>query len=379
MTERVETVVLGGGVAGLSCARKLAAEGREVMLLTDRLGGRMHVSRAGMNLGAAYVTPDYRHVGAFVDQAERIYLHDCRFWDRDRFITVYDPHNLVCRAKSLARLYAWVIHFRHRLNRMRDRCVHMCQREAMLADPLLRELVEMNAVDFVRREGLEELTEVFCGPLFASTLFVDWYDANAFYYLANLFVIVLPTFTADFANTAQRMVRGIEDRVVMERVVAVDEGRAGWEVRSETGRTVAATNLVVAAPTRNVDGLVDVPNTSRNIPFCTVIARGTRRESYHPGAVVFLRAEDHAIRCLWPQRDGSDIIYSPTAAPDLSQYYSDYVIEEAVQWKTAVQLADAKWRPLNPRDRLFTIGDHNICGLEDSFLTGVFAANRIAG
>lgn len=49
----------------------------------------------------------------------------------------------------------------------------------------------------------------------------------------------------------------------------------------------------------------------------------------------------------------------------------------AVYWKTAVQLSGNRWRPLQPRPHLFTIGDHNVVGLEDTYLTGLFAANRI--
>ena len=43
----------------------------------------------------------------------------------------------------------------------------------------------------------------------------------------------------------------------------------------------------------------------------------------------------------------------------------------------AIQLSQREWRPLQPRRNLFTIGDYNVCGLEDSYLTGLFAANKI--
>ena len=65
--------------------------------------------------------------------------------------------------------------------------------------------------------------------------------------------------------------------------------------------------------------------------------------------------------------------------PDLSAYYEHHEIVGRVGWKTAVQLATSGWRPLAPRPGLFTIGDYNICGLEDSYITGLFAANRIIG
>ncbi len=55
----IETVIIGGGISGLACARTLHAAGRPFVLVTDRLGGRMHHSEDGtMNFGAVYITAD---------------------------------------------------------------------------------------------------------------------------------------------------------------------------------------------------------------------------------------------------------------------------------------------------------------------------------
>lgn len=47
MKEQFETIVVGAGVAGLTCARLLAAEGQRVVVLEarDRIGGRLHTLR----------------------------------------------------------------------------------------------------------------------------------------------------------------------------------------------------------------------------------------------------------------------------------------------------------------------------------------------
>jgi monoamine oxidase len=58
--EHVDTVVVGAGVAGLSAARLLAAEGRRVVVLEarDRVGGRVHTARHDglvTDLGASWI------------------------------------------------------------------------------------------------------------------------------------------------------------------------------------------------------------------------------------------------------------------------------------------------------------------------------------
>ena len=159
----------------------------------------------------------------------------------------------------------------------------------------------------------------------------------------------------------------------------MEETNGGKEYAVKAGdRRYVAKNLVLAVPGRNSADLIQVECTARDVPYATLHIRGTRREEYKPGKTVFLRPE-HPIRVLWPQRNGLDITFGPETEPDLSAYYHEYEIVRAVFWKTAVQISDHQWRPLRPKANLFTIGDHNIVGLEDSYLTGLFAANRILG
>ncbi|MDL9978471.1 flavin monoamine oxidase family protein [Microbacterium sp. ASV49] len=58
--ERVDTIVVGAGVAGLTAARLLATAGRRVIVLEarDRVGGRVHTDRTGgdlTDLGASWI------------------------------------------------------------------------------------------------------------------------------------------------------------------------------------------------------------------------------------------------------------------------------------------------------------------------------------
>ena len=70
---RYETVIIGGGIAGLACARRLHDSRRPFLLITEDVGGRIRTSADGaVNVGAYYVRSDYSHVNRFVDRGRRI-------------------------------------------------------------------------------------------------------------------------------------------------------------------------------------------------------------------------------------------------------------------------------------------------------------------
>src|SRR3954454_20609564 len=72
-TNRCETVIVGGGIAGLACARRLSDEQRGFVLISEDLGGRIRRTLDGAaNLGAYYVRADYVHVNRFVERGRRI-------------------------------------------------------------------------------------------------------------------------------------------------------------------------------------------------------------------------------------------------------------------------------------------------------------------
>ena len=376
--EKVETVIIGGGISGLACAHNLLKAERDFKLITDRLGGRLYSTPEGDNLGAAYLTSDYRHVMRFVDKGLKFRKRRVYFWDNKRFICVFSLHNLG-RFGGLFRLYKLLIQFRAAMNRMRRRVPYMCQKTAMEMEPLLQKYIEQSSVDFVREHGLEEVNEIYCAPLYHSTLFIPWDEANAFLWMINLFPILLNTYAVDGRQTVERLTKGYEERIVLNKATAVEEIEGGEAFVVHAGdREFRSHNLVVAVPCRNAEGLVNMECGIRDVAFTTLLVRGKRNKDFKPGKTVLLR-EEHPARVLWPQESGVDIVYTGDKNLDLQHYYDGYEIVGRVDWKTAVQLTRERWRPLQPRPNFFTIGDHNICGLEDSYLTGLFAANMIAG
>lgn len=334
-----------------------------------------------MPFGATYVTADYVATRPYVRPGPRIRLSDAYFRDGERWVTIFHPRNLR-HWRALSRLYLAVRDFRVRLNRMRAALPNVCQAELLAQDPLLRHWTEVPAVDFLRTNGLEAINEIFTAPIVNSTVFVPPQHVNTFYYLATLQPMVVPTYYADLSQTVHRLTHGYERRIVRDRVVSLEDTQGGFRVGTEQGE-YQARNVVIATPTRNTATYCpefgpDADDTMRNVAYCTLHVVGQRRAPYRPGKMLFLRPEEPAtVLFAWPGTN-VDVLYARALSPDLRKYYEHYRIVGRVAWKTAVLLSGSRWRPLEPRPGLFTIGDHNLCGLEDSFLTGVFAANRIA-
>ena len=71
----LDTIVIGGGLAGLSAARRLKNQGASVLVIEarNRIGGRISTqvlpSGQRIDLGAQFVSDDQRRISALVDEA----------------------------------------------------------------------------------------------------------------------------------------------------------------------------------------------------------------------------------------------------------------------------------------------------------------------
>ena len=378
-----QALIIGGGVAGLACARRLNQAGKNFVLVSDKLGGRMFSAGDGLsNHGATYITSDYRHVGQFVKKSRRAWFRDVYYQDGDRWVTALSPRN-VRHARAFSIIAFQLARFRAHMNRLRAQCGQTCQAELLARDPLLVRYTREPAREFVERLGLEEVNDIFFNPMLHSTLFVQYDAINVFYYLGVLMPVLLPTYLADFSHTVERMTRGFEHNLITGRVLELRRLSSGGFVVETEDRQFKARCVVVATPSHNLRAFCpELDRASedgvRELPCRSVHVVGNRRQEYLPGKIVFLKP-GHTSTVIQPLSLGRELLLSGGGEPDLSTYYHDARVVADVTWKTAVQISGSTWRPLAPRPDLFTIGDYNIVGLEDSYLTGLFAANRIIG
>lgn len=377
--KQVDTIIIGGGVSGLACGHTLHKSGYDdFVLLSKDVGGRMLTSKTRMvDYGASYITEDYKNVWPFMGGRERIRIKDCFFRNGKNFTTFYCLKAFLALPK-LIRLYFVLRDFRKRLNRLRERALHEPQKKIVDSDPVLKNHLRTSAKEFVKRYGLEELNEIFFNPLFNSTGFMEYDKANAFFFLDNLMPMLCKAYVADHRHCCKRLAKGWGDRIRKTIVLKVSKTKQGYKVKTRTTNYLAK-NVVLALPYLDAKKMYPVPKPMHNIPVYVFHVVGRRKEPYKDKMVVFLRPKKHKISILWKQKTGSDIIFSKISDPKFELYYEHHRIIKKIYWKTGTVLSGRTWVKQDLDKGLYLASDYNICGLEDAFITGIYAANRILG
>src|SRR5512135_1929893 len=156
-----EAIIIGGGISGLACARRLHEAGKEFCLITDRLGGRMFAGpTAGQNFGATYITTDYHHVSSFVGRVRPLRRRDAYFASESRCVPLW--HGRIWgHARALVRLLARLAEFRMHLNEFRSRCPNFCQADLLSYCPQVDRAVKQPAAEFIKENALDQLSAEF--------------------------------------------------------------------------------------------------------------------------------------------------------------------------------------------------------------------------
>jgi hypothetical protein len=83
------------------------------------------------------------------------------------------------------------------------------------------------------------------------------------------------------------------------------------------------------------------------------------------------------ILAIAQQTGGSTLFCSASDDPDFGRYFTTWDIVEHHYWKPAFHLEGDALLECEQAPGLYLIGDHNVCNLEDAYITGIYAANTI--
>ncbi len=374
MSRVQETVIIGGGIAGLACARRLHDSGRPFLLITEDVGGRIHTSADGtVNLGAYYVRSDYRHVNQFVDRGRRIKRRHILRGDQDGSFTRGDLPLLLHPPQGV-RFLRLMREFRRHYETFKQDCLLMSQAQAIRADPLLWELYHEEAPRFVHRHRIEDVARSYLAPAVQGTAFTSMDRLTAFTLLVGVLPTIIPVFEYTFRFDLLRA--GFEDALLFDSVTGITPTAEHYSIQTRHGASFSAANVVVATPIDVSARLLDLGPVKSPVSAHMFLMRGNLRRPWAQ-ATFSLFPEGDPTLGIARQTEGSILFCSVSEDPDFARYFSTWRVVEHHHWNPAFHLEGDVLLECEQGPGLYLVGDHNVCDLEDAYITGVYAANSI--
>jgi 2-polyprenyl-6-methoxyphenol hydroxylase-like FAD-dependent oxidoreductase len=169
MIDRIQTLIVGGGISGMACARTLHDAGHSFFLVMDRLGGRMfHSPDGSMNFGATYINADYHHVARFVGRGLPFSLAAAYGHPADGPRLLLDSRNLPL-FRPLVRLMLRLYQFRSALRAFRKASEHTPQNHLAPHFPLLDRYRRQPAEELIAELGLGQAYDDYFRLAFQAT------------------------------------------------------------------------------------------------------------------------------------------------------------------------------------------------------------------
>ena len=371
-----KTLIVGGGMAGIGCAKRLTELGEhDFLLVTKDIGGRVPCSEDGdVNYGAYYVRKDYTHLLPYVRLKRRISISQYFILpDKQVHHVVFDH---IRHLPSLIRFLIFGYKVKRHYLRYKKRSEILSQKTALEQDPLLLKLYTMPAAELVKTMHIEYWAEHYFNPLTRFTTFLNVEEITALYFIGCLAPIFIGTY--EFHLMKESLIQDFANKILLDEVVRVQKDAGCWKLHMKSGKTLFAENVVIALPLDAAKKLVSIPEKI-NPPVHVHMThlRGTlRKEFSHRHYIMFPRKSDDIV--LTREENGSYLLYSHAPHSHFDRYFKSHEVIATRYWHPAFRIGPHLIEA-ERGDGLYLIGDYIFSCMEDAFSTGIFAAQKIAG
>lgn len=368
-----DTIIIGAGVSGLACARTLYDKKKDFKIITEDLGGRILESKDGLvNYGAYYIRKDYHNFKKFVKLGKKIKLEEIYLYDKNQFYTLLN-FRLLLNSFQAMKFILLLMKFRKHYFKFKKRAAKVSQIHALKENPYLISLYQQKASDFIKDKSIEGLSEKYVNKALWGTTFLKPEEMNAFVYLEFSLPLIIPIYGFKFLK--EKIIKNFERDIIYDTLTKITKKKDYYRLKTKNG-TYMAKNVVMATPPSVSKRLLNLRKINPSVQAQMFHLKGDLKEDWKPGMNLFSNKEK--IIALVKQSDGSYLFYSKTKKPNFEKYFSKYKIIRHQFWNPAFNLPGNVLWECEQEKNLYLIGDHNFCGLEDSYITGIYAANQIA-
>jgi hypothetical protein len=368
-----DTAIIGAGISGLACARHLQENNKDFILISKDIGGRILTSEDGMvNYGAFFVCSDYNNVLKYVKLHSRIKLSDFCFHEKNEKYALFEP-KLLAYLIQFVKVIKILYKFRKALRLFRIKSETVSQKQAIESDSFLHEVYMKDAVDFVKENKLQSGTETYLSKALYSTTFSTIYELNAFSFLQFLLPLITPIYTFKFEK--EKMIEPFKNKIIIDTVSKIRFKNSQYEIKSDKNLFYAK-NIVLATGIGTSMHFANVKKTNKPVSTHMLHIKGKPKDmishkKYH------LFSTNNEVQAIADLEDSSYLFYYKNKRPLLEKYFLQPQEIASHFWDPAGTINGHILIDSNRGNNMYLIGDCNVAGLEESFITGIYAANQI--
>jgi hypothetical protein len=374
--EKRRVIVIGAGSAGMSCALKLAEANVDYLIITDKLGGRIHYSEEEkVNFGAYFIMQSYLNAKKLVIRETWINPLSVLFnnSDTDYFPTLsFRTLSMSFQLLKFARL---MIQFMRHYAKFKNNCEVMTQTEAMNADPYIKDYFFKSASDFIRENKIEKIAGQMISKFSYACTGVPMEKITTLDFMNVCQGLVIPIHRFKFDQKAlEQKFSGHLDYDTVARLSSVN---GQYEIETNSGKSYQAEFVVAATPAAVTKVLLDSKDPLRQTcKLYTFHVKAEWMDKFNKYQMNLFPFESEIIFTA-VQDDGTYLIYTREEKADLRQVCIRYELISMVAWDKAMYVYGDAYLEQKFADNLYIAGDHNGLGLEPTAISGIYAANQI--
>lgn len=370
--QTIETIIIGAGIAGLGCARQLSQNQRNFLVISEDIGGRIMTSADGRaNYGAYFVLKNYHHILPLVKKGKKLHPFFVEFHDKKKHY--YHLAKISRHPVQVMRLLFLLHKFKKRYEHFKKMCETKSQKSLIEKDAQFKKLYSQPATDFIKEKKIAAIANKFLSEGVYLCTFLPLSQVSAFDFMRLCLCLITPAY--EFTFLQDKTTEHFKDKIVLDSVTKIKKDKE-YEVYTKSGKLYKARNLVVAVPPTIAQQLLKIKKIKEGSNASVFHVAGILKESWKGGQFELFDSRSPVI-FIRKQSDGSFIFYSKVANPHLEDYFLHPKIIFKKQWQPAFNISGNTLLDCEQGEHLYLIGDYNIIGLEDSYITGVCAANKI--